>query len=108
MKNEDTKKSLEVDLQNLCPLKIFTRTVLNISVPPKTEGKQPLNIAAVVDQRVVLPCKVTGIPPPTILWQKGPKVISGNEGNSFARTSNDIRLHEQTHQYETKHTAQES
>ncbi|WAR30600.1 HMCN1-like protein [Mya arenaria] len=44
---------------------------LDVQVPPRVLGRQPLYIDAVKGEGVVLPCDVTGTPKPAIIWQKG-------------------------------------
>lgn len=49
-------------------------------VPPRMVGRQPLNLDTVKGEAIVLPCDVTGVPSPRILWQKGTKVVRGGPG----------------------------
>ncbi|XP_052788091.1 hemicentin-1-like [Mya arenaria] len=56
---------------------------LDVQVPPRVLGRQPLYIDAVKGEGVVLPCDVTGTPKPAIIWQKGTTVLRGGQGKEI-------------------------
>ncbi|XP_060552023.1 hemicentin-1-like isoform X2 [Ruditapes philippinarum] len=53
---------------------------LDVQVPPRMVGRQPLYLNTAEGRSIVLPCDVTGTPVPTITWQKGAKVVRGGPG----------------------------
>lgn len=48
-----------------------------VSVPPKIEEDGQSLSKVIVGDEVELPCNVTGIPRPRIIWQKGTRILSG-------------------------------
>ncbi|XP_053380218.1 hemicentin-1-like [Mercenaria mercenaria] len=53
---------------------------LDVQVPPRMVGTQPLYLNVAEGRGIVLPCNVTGTPVPTITWQKGAKMVTGGQG----------------------------
>lgn len=53
------------------------RMLALVLVPPKIEEDGQSLSKVIVGDEVELPCNVTGIPRPRIIWQKGTRILSG-------------------------------
>ncbi|KAL4218919.1 Hemicentin-1 [Mactra antiquata] len=53
---------------------------LDVQVPPRMIGRQPLFLFAREGEGIVLPCEVKGSPAPTIVWRKETTVVTGKPG----------------------------
>ena len=53
---------------------------LDFVVPPKIDNQGPQFRKVIVGESVELPCNVSGIPRPRVMWQKGTRILAGSAG----------------------------
>ena len=58
--------------------------LISIQVPPKIDQQGPVMMKATLGSTAELPCRVSGVPKPRIMWQKGTKMVADLPGRIWS------------------------